>query len=84
MAVALVVINRTLDGRFNPRGYDLCKVARQPKQFAKLTGSNAISDSVAQSVAENYGTTSTKLRSLLYFNRSHKGGIKIGRHTFYS
>ena len=92
LAVAAVVINRSLSAKF--KHTDLCKVASRPGQFAfhepKLT--NIIEQramvkamEVAKYVTQNYGSLDPQLREHLYFNsnKAKAYATTIQDHHFY-
>lgn len=82
LAVAIVVINRSIDGRFNPYGKSLCAVAHQKNQFAHSKHTNESSDMIAELATEQYGLIPDNARHWMYFQRSHHGH-RIGQHFFH-
>ena len=84
LAVAIVVLNRTLDGRFNPSGKSICAVVHQKNQFSYGKHTNESSDMIASLATEQYGLISDSARQWMYFQRgNHKGATKIAHHNFY-
>lgn len=92
LAVAAVVINRSLSPRF--KATDLCGVSSQRGQFANHRPDlrNAIERramdraiEVAEYVTQNYGSLDPKLREFLYFNsnKAKRGAVTIQDHHFY-
>lgn len=82
LAVAIVVINRSIDGRFNQYGKSLCAVAHQKNQFAHSKHTNESSDMIAELATEQYGLIPDNARQWMYFQRSHHGH-RIGQHFFH-
>jgi hypothetical protein len=94
-AVAAVVINRSLDSRW-PN--DLCKVVKQPHQFASWVpkpkngidrNALVLARQVAFDVTNDYSCVPSCAMHAVFFNSGppHKWGHRqgsIGAHTFYS
>lgn len=84
LAVAIVALNRTADGRFNPRGKSLCSVVHQKDQFAYSNKTNPTTDMIAELATEQYGAIPDNARQWMFFQRgNHKGATKIAHHNFY-
>lgn len=92
VAVAAVVINRSLSAKF--KQYDLCEVSAAPRQFAfheprlhneieRRAMQTAIE--VARFTASNYGRLPNDYRLYLFFHSGKapgRAGTRIGDHTF--
>lgn len=85
LAVAIVALNRTVSGRFNPRGKSLCSVAHTRNQFAYSNKTNPTTDMIAELATEQYGAIPDNARQWMFFQRgNHNGATKIGAHKFYA